>query len=106
LTLQLADAKYEALKSQQFLADKICECCCDVKQKIDRADCNIKEKVDLIDRDRLRDNLTVSNNDNNLLKILEFTQAFGHGYGYGGYGRGRRHSRSRSRSRDRRDDRR
>jgi hypothetical protein len=93
LTLQLADAKYEALKSQQFLADKMCECCCEVKQKID-----------LVDRDRLRDNLTVSNNDNNLLKVLEFSQAFGGGYGYGGYGRGRGHSRRRSGSRDRRGD--
>jgi hypothetical protein len=93
LTLQLADAKYEALKSQQFLADKMCECCCEVKQKID-----------LVDRDRLRDNLTVSNNDNNLLKVLEFSQALGGGYGYGGYGRGRGHSHSRRRSgsRDRR----
>jgi hypothetical protein len=94
LTLQLADAKYEALKSQQFLADKMCECCCEVKQKID-----------LVDRDRLRDNLTVASNDNNLLKVVELAQTFGggFGYGYGGYGRGR--GRSRSRSRGRRDDR-
>lgn len=93
LSTQMAEAKYEALKSQQLLADKICECCCEVKGKIDT-----------IDRDRLRDNLSVANNDNNLLKVVELAQAVG-GYGsYGGHGRRRRsRSRSRSRSRDRGD---
>jgi hypothetical protein len=87
ISCQLAEAKYEALKSQQYLADKICECCCEVKQKIDT-----------VDRDRLRDNLTVSNNDNSLLKVLELSQAFGgwggrggYGPGYGGYDRGYEH---------------
>ena len=75
----LAEARYEALKSQQYLTDKVGECCC-----------AIKEKMDVIDRDRLRDNLIVSREDNNVLKILEFG-ALG---GYGGYGR--RGSRSRS----------
>jgi hypothetical protein len=79
----LADAKYEALKSQQYLSDKMSECCCE-----------IKGKMDLLDRDRLRDNLLVEREDNNLLKILEVAGIArgGHG-GYGGYGR---HSRSRS----------
>ena len=57
---QLADAKYDALKNTQFLADKMCECCCEVKQKID-----------LVDRDRLRDGLVVERTDNNLLKVAE-----------------------------------
>ncbi|NBR25815.1 MAG: hypothetical protein EBU08_18960 [Micrococcales bacterium] len=80
----LAEARYEALKSQQYLTDKIGECCC-----------SIKEKMDVIDRDRLRDNLIVSREDNNVLKILEFggMGGYGRGYGYGGRGRG---SRSRS----------
>jgi hypothetical protein len=69
----LAEAKYEALKSQQYLTDKIGECCC-----------SIKEKMDVIDRDRLRDNLIVSRDDNNVLKILELG-ALGYG-GRGGYG--------------------
>ena len=69
----LAEAKYEALKSQQYLADKLGECCC-----------SIKEKMDVIDRDRLRDNLIVSRDDNNVLKILELG-ALG-GYGGRGYG--------------------
>lgn len=78
IQMQLADAKYEALKSQQYLTDKMGECCCEVKQKID-----------LIDRDRLRDNLIVQRDDNNLLKIIELTG------GLGGYGRGGRGSRRR-----------
>jgi hypothetical protein len=58
---QLADAKYDALKNTQFLADKMCECCCEVKQKID-----------LVDRDRLRDGLNVERNEVNILKVAEF----------------------------------
>jgi hypothetical protein len=46
------------------------ECCCEVKQKID-----------LIDRDRLRDNLIVQREDNNLLKVLELTGGLGGGWG-------------------------
>lgn len=72
----LCEAKYEALKSQQYLGDKIDMCCC-----------SIKEKQDLIDRDRLRDNLIVSREDNNVLKILEFGGLSRGGYGRGGYGR-------------------
>jgi len=72
----LAEAKYEALKSQQYLTDKIGECCC-----------SIKEKMDVIDRDRLRDNLIVSRDDNNVLKVLEFGALAGYGRGdRGGYG--------------------
>jgi len=83
----LAEARYEALKSQQYLTDKVGECCC-----------AIKEKMDVIDRDRLRDNLIVSREDNNVLKILEFGGlGGGRGYGYGG-----RRGGSRSRSPGRR----
>jgi polyhydroxyalkanoate synthesis regulator phasin len=79
ISAQLADAKYEALKSQQLIVDKMGECCCEVK-----------EKIDLIDRDRLRDNLVVEREDNNLLKILEFTDLYG---GRGGRHHGRHHGR-------------
>ena len=48
ISAQLAEAKYDALKNTQFLADKMGDCCCEVKMKIDT-----------IDRDRLRDNLVV-----------------------------------------------
>jgi hypothetical protein len=78
----LAEAKYEALKSQQYLGDKIDMCCC-----------SIKEKQDLIDRDRLRDNLIVSREDNNVLKILEFGGLSRGGYGRDGGRDGRRDGR-------------
>jgi hypothetical protein len=48
VSAQLAEAKYDALKNTQFLADKMSECCCEVKMKIDN-----------VDRDRLRDSLIV-----------------------------------------------
>lgn len=68
ISAQMADAKYEALKTQGTLTDKMMECCCDVKQKID-----------LIDRDRLR--------DVNLANRFADPYAFGAGIGpYGGYG--------------------
>lgn len=76
LSAQLADAKYEALKSQQYLGDKIDECCC-----------SVKEKMDVIDRDRLRDNLTVEREENNVLKILELGQFYGRDRGDRGRGR-------------------
>ena len=83
----LAEARYEALKSQQYLTDKMGECCCE-----------IKEKMDTLDRDRLRDNLIVARDDNNLLKVLEFGgRGYERGYGYGG-----RRGGSRSRSPGRR----
>ena len=78
ISAQLADAKYEALKSQQYLGDRIDECCC-----------SVKEKMDVIDRDRLRDNLTVERGDNNILKLLELGQFYGRGRG-DDRGRGRR----------------
>jgi len=78
----LAEAKYEALKSQQYIGDKIDMCCC-----------SIKEKQDLIDRDRLRDNLIVSREDNNVLKILEFGGLSRGGYGRDGGRDGRRDGR-------------
>ena len=63
ISAQLAESKYEGLKSQQFLADKI-----------DHTSESIKLRVDNIDRDRLRDNLTSERNENSVLKILELTE--------------------------------
>jgi hypothetical protein len=86
---QLCDAKYEALKSQQFLADKIDECCC-----------SVKEKMDVIDRDNLRDNLNIARDKNAIHDSVDFQQlllnrggpgpwgGFGPGFGFGGYGPG------------------
>jgi len=81
--LQMAEAKYDALKSTTFLADKISECCC-----------SVKEKIDLVDRDRLRDHLNVSRDKNNLFEQVEFLELYlgrreggrgGHGH-RGGHG--------------------
>jgi hypothetical protein len=90
LSNQLADAKYEQLKSQQFLADKLCECCCSIKEKVG----DLKEHASVIDRDRLRDNLTVTRDEANMLKLNEYNQlywnqnngGFGGFGGYGGFG--------------------
>lgn len=84
LSAQLADAKYDALKNTQFLADKMGECCCEVKQKIDH-----------VDRDRLRDNLAHERDENSILRAVEFLDRRD-------FGRGSRRSRSRSGSRERR----
>jgi hypothetical protein len=79
IQMQLAEAKYEALKSQQYLGDKMSECCC-----------TIKEKMDLIDRDRLRDNLTVSRDRNNTLEQVEVMELLLNRRGGWGEGRGDR----------------
>ena len=65
ISAQLADAKYEALKTQSFLSDKITECCC-----------SVKEKVDLVDRDRLRDALNDASVDNSNFKQSEYLGRF------------------------------
>lgn len=83
LSNQLADAKYEQLKSQQFLADKLCECCCTIKEKVD----TVKQHADVIDRDRLRDNLTVTRDEANMLKLNEYNQLYwNQNRGFGGRG--------------------
>ena len=93
LTLQLQDAKYEALKNKLDLSKEMAECCCEVKQKIDQRAQDVIGTVDTLDRNRLRDELNVTANENNVLKILEWYDD----RGYGGYrGRGDRgHSRGR-----------
>lgn len=87
LSAQLAEAKYDALKNTQFLADKMGDCCCEVK-----------EKIDLVDRDRLRDHLIHERDDNSLYRAVEYLDRRGRGRG----SRGSRRSRSRSGSRERR----
>lgn len=92
LTLQLQDAKYEALKNKQDLSKELAECCCEIKMKVDNRSQDVINTVDTLDRNRLRDDLTVANNENQLLRALEY---------YDDHGRGRRRRRSRSRSRSR-----
>ena len=94
LTLQLQDAKYEALKNKQDLSKELAECCCEIKMKVDHRSQDVINTVDTLDRNRLRDDLTVANNENQLLRALEYYDDHGRGRGRG---RGRRGSRSRSR---------
>jgi len=87
LTLQLQEAKYEALKNKQDLSKEMAECCCEIKMKVDQRAQDVIGTVDTLDRNRLRDDLNVANNENNVLKILEWYDD--RGYDRGGYGRGR-----------------
>jgi hypothetical protein len=82
LSNQLADAKYEQLKSQQFIAEKLCECCCSIKEKVG----DLKEHASVIDRDRLRDNLTVTRDEANMLKLNEYNQLYWNQNRFGGRG--------------------
>ena len=96
ITLQLQEAKYEALKNKQELSKELAECCCEIKMKVDQRTQDVIGTVDTLDRNRLRDDLNVANNENNVLKILDW-------YDDRGYDRGHHHHRgSRRRSGSRR----
>jgi len=82
ISLQLQEAKYEALKNKNELSKEFGDCCCEIKMKVDQRAQDVINTVDTLDRNRLRDDLTVANNENNVLKILEFYD--------GDFGRGRR----------------
>jgi hypothetical protein len=97
LSLQLQEAKYEALKNKCDLSKEMSECCCDIKQKVDQRTADVIGTVDTLDRNRLRDEVNTTNNENNMLKFAEFAQwnnngfggtgGYGYGYGYGRDGR-------------------
>jgi hypothetical protein len=102
LSLQLQEAKYEALKNKCDLSKEMAECCCEIKQKVDQRTADVIGTVDTLDRNRLRDEVNTTNNENNMLKFAEFSQwnnggfggPGGYGYGYGREGRdGRRDGR-------------
>lgn len=99
ISLQLHEAKYEALKHKMELSKEMGDCCCEIKEKVDQRSQEVIGVVDTLDRNRLRDEVNTTNNENNLLKFAELGGAFGGvggfggygGYGYGGgYGRGSR----------------
>lgn len=103
LSLQLQEAKYEALKHKNELSKEMGDCCCEIKQKIDQRSQDVINTVDTLDRNRLRDEINTTNNEKNLLKFMEFGPwgNFGGGVGpgfggYGGYG-GHHHRHSRDR---------
>jgi hypothetical protein len=87
ITLQLAEAKYEALKHKMELSKEMGDCCCEIKQKVDQRAQDVIGVVDTLDRNRLRDEINTTSNENSLLKFAELG-AFGGPGGYGGYGGG------------------
>lgn len=96
ITMQLQDAKYEALKNKQELSKEMAECCCEVKQKIDQRTQDVINTVDTLDRNRLRDEVNTISNENTILRLLDYDRGY-HGR------RGRSRSpRRRSGSRERR----
>lgn len=92
ITLQLQEAKYEALKNKCDMSKEMAECCCEIKQKIDQRSQDVIGTVDTLDRNRLRDEINTTHNENSLLKLAEFGV-------FNDYGRrrGSRHRRSGSR---------
>lgn len=75
LAAQLAasscEAKYEALKNTQTLAAQLAECCCEIKTSIKDSTASIDDTLRTLDTQRLRDKLNVTQNDVNLLKVTE-----------------------------------
>ena len=90
ITLQLQEAKYEALKNKCDMSKEMAECCCEIKQKIDQRSQDVIGTVDTLDRNRLRDEINTTHNENSLLKLAEFGV-------FNDYGRRSRHRRSGSR---------
>ena len=86
ITLQLHEAKYEALKHKMELSKEMGDCCCEIKQKVDQRAQDVIGVVDTLDRNRLRDEINTTSNENNLLKFAEFGPFGGYGGGFGGYG--------------------
>jgi hypothetical protein len=95
ISLQLQEAKYEALKNKMELSKEMGECCCEIKQKVDQRTQDVIGVVDTLDRNRLRDEVNTTSNENNLLKFAEFGPWGGFGGYGGGYGYGDRGSRGR-----------
>ena len=85
ISLQLHEAKYEALKHKMELSKEMGDCCCEIKQKVDQRSQEVIGVVDTLDRNRLRDEVNTTTNENSLLKFAELG-AFGGPGGYGGYG--------------------
>lgn len=92
LSAQLAtsscEAKYEALKNTQALSSQLAECCCEIKTRIDCVGSKMDDTLRTIDTQRLRDALNTANNEVNLLKFAECSRGrFADPFcGYGGGG--------------------
>ena len=87
-----ADAKYEALVNQNVLSSQMMKNCCDIKSTVDQRALDTKDLIGSLDTNRLRDDLIVSREETNLFKVADLIggSGYGDGYGYGcGRGRGR-----------------
>jgi hypothetical protein len=91
LSMQLAassaEGKYEALKNTQMLSAQLAECCCEIKTKVSDVGTKVDDTVKTLDSNRVRDSLSVANNEINMYRMYER---------FDDRGRGRRRSRSRS----------
>jgi cyanate lyase len=94
LSMQLAassaEGKYEALKNTQMLSAQLAECCCEIKMKVSDVGTKVDDTVKTLDSNRVRDSLSVANNEINMYRMYER---------FDDYGRGRRRSRSPDRRR-------
>ncbi len=62
------DQKYEALRIAKDAEAKLAECCCELKQRIDKSECNILDAMKNQENQRLRDTLNQKENKLNFLK--------------------------------------
>lgn len=59
-----AAIQLEALKSKGDIMDKMAECCCEIKERVDASGCSIKDLIRSTDNDRLRDALQAAETRN------------------------------------------
>jgi len=59
-----AAIQLEALKSKGDIMDKMAECCCEIKERVEASGCSIKDLIRSSDNDRLRDALQAAETRN------------------------------------------
>lgn len=69
MAIASCEAKYEALKNTQMLSSQLAECCCEIKGSIKDSSAKLDDTIRTIDSQRIRDKLSVAQNDINLLKV-------------------------------------
>ena len=68
------EAKYEALKNTQLMSSQLAECCCEIKEKVGHVSNKLDDTVRILDGNRVRDALSVANNEINLLKVMDYSR--------------------------------
>jgi hypothetical protein len=59
-----AAIQLEALKSKGDIMDKMADCCCEIKERVEASGCSIKDLIRATDSDRLRDALQAAETRN------------------------------------------